>query len=681
VYTDTMTQKEEEPMATKPTNKELLSAANTIRGLAMDGVQSANSGHPGMPMGMADVASVLWLKYHKHDPKDPTWPDRDRFVLSGGHGSMLIYSLLHLSGYALPIEELGRFRQWESMTPGHPELGDTPGVETTTGPLGQGCGNAVGMAIAEQMLAARFNTKDFELVDHYTYVFCGDGDLMEGISHEAFSHAGHLGLNKLILFYDDNSITIEGRTHLAYSDDVSRRFKGYNWNVIKIDAHNFDEIDKAIRKARRESDRPTIIICKSTIGKGSPNKADTSSAHGEPLGEDEVVLSKQALGLPADQKFYVSDAVKELFATRSAKLHRKHNKWNKLFKAYEEAEPEKAQLWKAGLDGVLPENLEACLPEFDINTPVATRSAGGAVIQEIAKAVPNFVGGSADLAPSTKTLIKDSEGIQKGSFSGRNFHFGVREHGMGAIVNGVALHGGFRIFGSTFFVFVDYMRPAVRLASIMKLPVMYAFTHDSFYVGEDGPTHEPVEQLASLRCMPGVTVIRPADPTETGAAWVAALENKEGPTAILLTRQNLNVIDRSVYPSAMELRKGAYVLWQSEDIEPDITLVASGSEVELALGAAKQLASESCVRVVSMPSWELFEKQDQAYKDATIPKKCRLRVVIEAAASMGWEKYVGDGAHFITMDRFGASAPWKVLAEEFGFTVDKVVESVRHLQS
>ncbi|MFU8779449.1 MAG: transketolase [Kiritimatiellia bacterium] len=668
-------------MSTKLSHKELLLTANTIRGLAMDGVQSANSGHPGMPMGMADVATVLWLQYLKHDPADPAWPDRDRFVLSGGHGSMLIYSLLHLAGYALPIEELGRFRQWESMTPGHPEVGDTPGVETTTGPLGQGCGNAVGMAIAEQMLAARFNTEEHPIVDHYTYVFCGDGDLMEGISHEVFSSAGHLGLNKLILFYDDNSITIEGRTHLAYSDDVSRRFKGYNWNVLQVDAHNFDDIDKAIRKARRQSERPTIIICTSIIGKGSPNKADTSSVHGEPLGPDEVILSKRELGLPEDQKFFVADSVRELFAARCARLQRKHAKWNKLFTAYTEAYPEKAESWSNGLNDVLPADLADRLPVFDVSTPQATRAAGGTVMQAIAAAVPHFVGGSADLAPSTKTLLKDTTSIRKGDFAGRNFHFGVREHGMGAIMNGVALHGGFRIFGATFFVFVDYMRPAVRLASIMKLPVTYVFTHDSFYVGEDGPTHEPVEQLASLRCMPGVTTIRPADPTETAAAWLAALENKSGPTAILLTRQNLNVIDRSVYPSALELRKGAYILWQSEGLEPDVTLIASGSEVELALGAAKQLASECCVRVVSMPSWELFEKQDAAYKASVISRQCPIRLVIEAAATMGWEKYVGDGAHYIGMPRFGASAPCQKLAEEFGFTVDNVVHTVHAIRN
>jgi transketolase len=668
-------------MSTKLSHKELLLAANTIRGLAMDGVQAANSGHPGMPMGMADVAAVLWLQYLKHNPIDPTWPDRDRFVLSGGHGSMLIYSLLHLSGYDLPIEELARFRQWESKTPGHPEVHDTPGVETTTGPLGQGCGNAVGMAIAEQMLAARFNTEEHPIVDHYTYVFCGDGDLMEGISHEAFSSAGHLGLNKLILFYDDNSITIEGRTHLAYSDDVTKRFKGYNWNVLKVDAHNFDEIDAAIRKARRSSDRPTIIICTSTIGKGSPNKADTSAVHGEPLGAEEVVLSKRALGLPEDQKFYVAESVRDLFAARRARLQRKQAKWNKLFAAYTQAYPEKAKTWHNDLHDILPADLADRMPAFDVTKPVATRVAGGSVMQAIAAAVPHFVGGSADLAPSTKTLLKDTTGIQKGSFGGRNFHFGVREHGMGAIMNGVALHGGFRIFGATFFVFVDYMRPAVRLASLMKLPVVYVFTHDSFYVGEDGPTHEPVEQLASLRCIPGLTTIRPADPTETAAAWIAAMENKSGPTAILLTRQNLNVIDRSVYPSAFELRRGAYILWQSESSDPDVTLIASGSEVELALSAAKQLASECCVRVVSMPSWELFEQQDAAYKAATIARQCPVRIVIEAAANMGWDKFVGEGAHYITMQRFGASAPCNKLAEEFGFTVDNVVCKVREIRS
>ncbi len=667
-------------MTNKPSRRDLKLSANVIRGLAMDGVQAANSGHPGMPMGMADVAAVLWLQYLKHDPKDPAWPDRDRFVLSAGHGSMLLYSLLHLSGYALPMEELTRFRQWESMTPGHPEVGDTPGVETTTGPLGQGCGNAVGMAIAEQMLAARYNTETHTLVDHHTYVFCGDGDLMEGVSHEVFSTAGHLGLNKLVLFYDDNNITIEGRTSLAYSDDVGKRFKGYNWNVIRIDAHDFEEIEKAIRKARRSKERPTIVICTSTIGKGSPNKADTADVHGAPLGEEEVTLSKRALGLPEDQQFYVPDHVRDLFQARAKRLARKHAKWTKMEAAYREAEPERAQVWDAGLRSEVPQDLASCLPTFEVGKAVATRSAGGTVIQSLAAAMPALVGGSADLAPSTKTLINDGGDIQAGDFAGRNFHFGVREHGMGAIMNGVALHGGFRIFGSTFFVFVDYMRPAVRLAAIMKLPVIYVFTHDSFYVGEDGPTHEPVEQLASLRCIPNLTTIRPSDPTETGAAWVAALENTSGPTAILLTRQNLQVIDRSVYPDALALRKGAYVLWQSEAMAPDVTLIASGSEVELALASAKQLASECCVRVVSMPSWELFAKQEAAYQSETIPKDCPVRVVLEAGRSQGWERFTGNNTHFITMEHFGASAPYKELEKAFGFTVEHVLETVRGLR-
>lgn len=668
-------------MALKTTPEDMQRIANTIRGLAMDGVQSANSGHPGMPMGMADVAAVLWLNHLKHNPADPSWPDRDRFVLSGGHGSMLLYSLLHLSGYALPKAELARFRQWDSLTPGHPEAGHTAGVETTTGPLGQGCGNGVGMAIAERMLAARFNTADTALVDHHTYVFCGDGDMMEGISHEVFATAGHLGLNKLIAFYDDNRITIEGRTSLAYSDDVPLRFKGYHWNVITIDAHDFAQIDKAIREARREQKRPTLIICKSTIGKGSPNKADTHGVHGEPLGEEEVVLSKRLLGLPENEKFFVPEEVTAIFKARLAQLKRENSKWTRLFKAYAAANADKAAAWADALAGRLPADLESALPVFEIGKAIATRVAGGTVLQNMAAAVTSLVGGSADLAPSTKTWINGAEAILPGKFGGRNFHFGVREHGMGAIMNGVALHGGFRIFGSTFFVFVDYMRPAVRLAAIMKLPVIYVFTHDSFYVGEDGPTHEPVEQLASLRCIPGLTVIRPADPTETGAAWVAALENTTGPTAILLTRQNLKVIDRGVYPAAASLKRGGYTLWQSEEGTPDVLLAASGSEVEMALDAAKQLAADCCVRVVSMPSWELFDAQPETYRRETLPPDCKLKVSLEAAASMGWERYIGAGGHSIAMNRFGASAPYKVLAEKFGFTVDSVVATVRKLRA
>ncbi|MBT3192622.1 MAG: transketolase [Verrucomicrobia bacterium] len=667
-------------MAIKATLEELQLIGNTIRGLSMDGVQAANSGHPGMPMGMADVAAVLWLNYLNHCPAKTDWADRDRFVLSGGHGSMLLYSMLHLSGYDLPISELEQFRQWDSKTPGHPEVGHTVGVETTTGPLGQGCGNGVGMALAERMLSERYNTDEVSLVDHYTYVFCGDGDLMEGISHEAFSLAGHLGLNKLIVFFDDNEITIEGRTNLATSDSTKLRFKGYNWNIIEIDAHDFVQIEKAIRKARRSKDKPTLVVCKTTIGKGSPNKADTSSVHGEPLGADEVVLTKQNLGLPEDQKFYVPETVRAMFDKRLGQLKRSANKWGRTFKAYAAANPELAASWTAGQDGIVPEDLEAYLPEFEVGTSMATRAASGKVIQSMAKAIPHLVGGSADLAPSNKSRIDDSDSILPGEFEGRNFHFGVREHAMGSLLNGLALHGGFRVFGATFFVFVDYMRPTVRLAALMNLPIIYVFTHDSFYVGEDGPTHEPIEQLASLRCIPGMTTIRPADPTETGAAWVAAMKNTDGPTALLLTRQNLDVIDRSVYPAAANLEKGAYTLWQSGEGSPDVLLIGSGSELELVFKAAKELAAECNVRVVSMPCWELFDAQPEAYRAETIPVDCATILAVEAACSMGWERYIGTNGRMIAMDHFGASAPAGVLAEKFGYTVENVVATVREMR-
>lgn len=658
-------------------NEELHLAANTIRGLAMDGVQSANSGHPGLPMGMADVASVLLLGYLKHNPGNPDWADRDRFILSGGHGSMLLYSMLHLSGYALPLDELKKFRQWGSKTPGHPEYGHTVGVETTTGPLGQGCGNAVGMAIAERMLQDRFNGDGFQPVDHYTYAMCGDGDLMEGISHEVFSIAGHLGLNKMILFYDSNRITIEGAKSLADSDDVKKRFQAYNFNVIEIDAHNYEQIEKAIKKAQREKSRPSIIICHSHIGWGSPKKVDTASAHGEPLGAEEVKATKRAIGLPEDQSFYVSEKVRELFAVRAKKLSRMNKKWDSDFKKFVAAKPERAQAWKQHMENHIPENIDALLPVFE--KAVATRAASGTVIQELCKALPQLVGGSADLAPSTKTYINDANPITKSAFCGKNFHFGIREHGMGAILNGLALHGGFRVFGATFFVFSDYCRPAIRLAALMNLPVIYVFTHDSFYVGEDGPTHQPVEHLAALRIIPNVTVIRPADPTETGAAWIAALKNTTGPSVLALTRQNLEVLDRSVYPAANNVEKGAYVLKQTGAGEPDVTLIATGSEVELALGAAKQLAGEKNIRVVSMPSWELFDKQDAAYKASVIPAGGH-KVAIEAGVSSGWEKYIGAGK-IICMDHFGASAPCQILAKEFGFTIENVVATVRSLDS
>jgi transketolase len=666
-------------MSQTVSHEDLLLTANTIRGLAMDGVQKARSGHPGMPMGMADVAAVLFLKYLKHCPTRPDWADRDRFVLSAGHGSMLLYSLLHLCGYALPIEELARFRQWQSLTPGHPEYRLTPGVETTTGPLGQGCANAVGMALAERMLAERFNRGDFHPVDHRTWVFCGDGDLMEGISHEAFSLAGHLGLSQLVVCYDSNCITIEGATDLACSDDVKKRFQGYRWNVLETDGHDHAAIERAIRRARREQQRPTLIVCRTHIAHGSPNKHDTAAAHGEPLGEDEILAAKRHLGLDPAAAFAVPPRVRELFAARLAQMNRAARRWDRDFAAYAAAHPACAADLTAFLSRATPAGLEAALPSFPTDKPVATRAASGKILQALAPAVPNLIGGAADLAPSTKTIIESAGHVNRGSFAGRNLHFGIREHAMAAVLNGLALHGGFRVFGATFMVFLDYCRPAVRLSALMELPVIYVFTHDSFYVGEDGPTHEPVEHLASLRCLPGMTVIRPADATETGAAWVAALRNAHGPTALLLTRQDLPVIDRATHPPASMLEKGAYTLWQSGPGVPGLILMASGSEVELVLRAAKALAPACNVRVVSMPSWDLFERQPEAYRREVLPAECTARLAVEAGVSLGWSRYVGEKGRTICLDRFGASAPYKVLAEQFGFTAENVALVARQM--
>ncbi|HNX34782.1 MAG TPA: transketolase [Kiritimatiellia bacterium] len=663
----------------KVTNEMLALTANTIRCLAMDGVQAAKSGHPGAPMGLADIAAVLWLKYLKQNPADSKWADRDRFVLSGGHGSMLLYSLLHLAGYDLPLDELKRFRQVGSRTPGHPEYGHTDGVETTTGPLGQGIANAIGMAIAERMSASRFNVDGTDaVVDHRTWVFCGDGDMEEGISHEACSLAGHLKLEKLVLFYDSNGITIEGHTDLALSDDPKKRFQAYNWHVLEIDGHDYDQIDRAIRKASKLTGKPVLIICKTHIGKGSPNKQDTHDCHGAPLGEEEVKLSKRALGFPEDQFFYVPQDVYTLFQERAAKMKRAQGKWRRVFKDWSKANPSKAEIWKAMYEDALPSDIENVIPAFDPDKAVATRSASGIVLNAIAKALPQLVGGSADLAPSNMTWLKDQGEIKPGDFAGRNFHFGIRELAMATIMNGIQVHGGFRIFGGTFFVFSDYCRPAMRLAALMGLPVIYVYTHDSFYVGEDGPTHEPVEQLAALRCMPNLTVIRPADPTETAAAWVTALRNKKGPTALLLTRQNMKVIDRSKYPSAANVEKGAYTLWQSGEGTPDLMILATGSEVELALDAARQIEGKN-VRVVSMPCWELFEKQNKTYRDRIIDPDCKRRLVVEAGSSFGWERYAGCKGTMITLDTFGASGPYKELAKQFGFTVENVVAKAREL--
>ncbi len=642
---------------------DMLLAANTLRCLAADEVQAANSGHPGVAMGLADVAAVLWLKYLKVWGGDEKWADRDRFVLSGGHGSALLYALLHLAGYPISLDDLRQFRQLGSKTPGHPEYGEVPGVETTTGPLGQGIASAVGMAIAERMLAARFGA---DVVDHRTWVTCGDGDLEEGISHEACSLAGALGLNKLVLLYDSNRISIEGPISLAVADNPVRRFLSYGWQVLECDGHDFASIEKAIRKAMRSEAKPVLIVCHTVIGKGSPNKADTAASHGAPLGEEELRLTKQALGFNPDESFVVPERVRELFAERAAKMKRVRNKQVRAAKAAFAADPALKAAWEAYHQGTMPADFSALLPDWG-GKPVSTRVASGKVLNAIAPAVPWLVGGSADLAPSNMTYLNGLGDIKKGDFSGRNFHFGVRELGMAGVMNGITVHGGLRVFGGTFFVFCDYCRPVIRVAALMGAPALYVLTHDSFYVGEDGPTHEPVEQLPALRAMPNVCVLRPADATETAAAWEVALRRKDGPTALLLSRQNLPVLDRTVHPPAAEVAKGAYVLWQRDpEAEPEAILIASGSEVSLALEVAQ--ADARNLRVVSMPSWDLFEAQPAAYREAVLPKAVTRRIAIEAASPFGWERYVGDRGITLTMKGWGASGPAAKLAEHFGFT-------------
>ncbi len=648
--------------------------ANTIRGLAMDAVQKANSGHPGLPMGMADVAAVLWLRHLNHTSASPRWMNRDRFILSGGHGSTLLYSLLHLAGFNVSLDDLAQFRQLGSNTPGHPELGRTDGVEATTGPLGQGLANGVGTALAERMMAARFNTDGTTLFDHHTYVFCGDGDMMEGISHEASSLAGHLKLNKLILFYDANKISIEGSTEVTFTEDVKARYKAYGWRVIDIDGHDFNQIDTAIRKAKRTADAPTLIICRTVIGKGSPNKAGTAKVHGEPLGADEVRLAKQALGLPADQPFFVPDTVRACFETRNAAAKRTANRWKRLHKAALLANPQLAAQWEAAMSPALPADIADTLPVFD--KPIATRAAFGKVLQALAKAIPSFIGGSADLAPSNKSWLDGYAAITPDDFSGRNIQYGVREHAMAAIQNGLLAYGGLRSYVSTFFVFADYLRPAARVAALSHLPAIFALTHDSFYVGEDGPTHEPVEHLAAMRAIPNMTVIRPADASETGAAMIAALNNTTGPTTLLFTRQNLPILARTAATAPAMLEKGAYTLFQNGDGTPDLTIIATGSEVSLALKAAAELTDVN-VRVVNMPSWELFDKQPRAYRDSVLDPACTRRMVVEAGSSFGWAKYIGMNGAAVTLDTFGESGPAEVLEQHFGFTVENVVAHAR----
>jgi transketolase len=649
---------------------------NTIRTLAMDAVQKANSGHPGMPMGAAAMAYVLWTRFLKHNPTNPHWPDRDRFVLSAGHGSMLLYSLLHLTGYDLPLEELRNFRQWGSRTPGHPEYGLTPGLETTTGPLGQGFANGVGMAIAERFLAEHFDQPGHTIVDHYTYAIVSDGDLMEGVASEAASLAGHLGLGKLIYLYDDNHISIEGSTDLTFTEDVERRFEAYGWHVQRVDDGNdLIAIAAAIEAAQAATEQPSLITVRTHIAYGSPGKQDTAAAHGAPLGEEEVQRTKENLGWPIEPPpFYIPDEVLTHFREAVERGRAWEAAWQARFENYAAEYPQLAGEWQTAMNGQLPVGWDADLPAFvPADGPLATRQVSGQVLNAIAPHLPTLLGGSADLAPSNNTLLKKYDSITSHDFSGRNLHFGVREHAMGSIANGMALHGGLIPYTGTFLVFSDYMRPSIRLAAMMGLPVIFIFTHDSVWLGEDGPTHQPIEQLAALRAIPGLIVLRPADATETVEAWRMALTHRDGPVALALTRQKLPVLDRTELASADKVTQGAYVLAEAEGGRPDIILIATGSEVHLALKAREQLAEQGVkARVVSMPSWELFNRQPQTYRGQVLPPTVTVRLAIEAGVPQGWQRYVGLGGEVISLNRFGASAPYKILMEKFGFTAENI---------
>ena len=662
---------------------------NTIRFLAVDAVEKAKSGHPGTPMGMADMAFVIWTEFLRHDPLDPHWKNRDRFVLSAGHASMLLYSLLHLTGYPdMTLEELKNFRQWGSRTAGHPEYGHASGIEVTTGPLGQGFAHGVGMALGEKMLAARFNNEDpFKPVEHYIYSICSDGDLMEGISQEAASIAGHLGLGNLIYLYDDNNISIEGETRLAYSDDVRKRFEALGWHVQKIDGHDRAAIRKAIKRAQRNTEQPSMIICKTIIGWGSPKYHGTARAHGEPLGADEVKATKAALGWPEEPTFLVPPEVRAEFTRKTRKLSRSRPLWEKELAAWRVRHPELGEEWDRYWSHALPADFTASLLEAaKTDKAIATRALSGQVIQKLAAIAPFVVGGSADLAPSTNTLIKDSTSVERPAggekhappadvFRGRNLHFGIREHAMGAIVNGMTLYGAWRCYGATFLIFSDYMRPAVRLAALMKLPSIFVYTHDSVFLGEDGPTHQPIEQLASLRLIPDLTLFRPADGAEVAMAWAHAVTSRSGPTLIVLTRQKLDPIARPLDFDAQRILRGAYVLDGHGD--GDITLIATGSEVPLAVKAAVLLREQgTSVRVVSAPSLDLFDEQSAEYQDEVLGDRSRV-VCLEAGRSETWAKYVNRDALIIGIDRFGASAPYERIAEELGFTPEQVAAKVK----
>jgi transketolase len=650
---------------------------DTIRALSMDAVQAANSGHPGTAMALAPLAHTIFTKYLRHNPANPRWANRDRFVLSCGHASVLLYSTLHLTGYDLSLDDIKTFRQLGSKCAGHPEYGLVPGVETTTGPLGQGCGNSVGMAMAAKWLGARFNRGGHEIVDHNVFVLASDGDMMEGLTSEAASLAGHLGLDNLIWIYDDNEITIEGKTELAFSEDVGKRFEAYGWHVQHLDdVNDLAAVEAVLDSAVAHQGQPSFIVAKSKIGYGAPNKECTASAHGEPLGDEEIALTKQAYGWDPSKKFHVPAEVREAMSCVE-KGRRAEAAWREKYDAFAQAYPELAQEWETIQRGELPEGWDKDLPVFPADEKgAATRVTGGKAINGLAKNLPWLIGGSADLAPSTKTLIDGESDFAKGSYVGRNLHFGIREHGMTSIVNGMCL-SGLRAYGASFLVFSDYARPTLRLAAIMHLPAIHVYTHDSIGVGEDGPTHQPVEQVTSLRTIPGVHVLRPGDANEASEAWRYAVLSKTHPCVLALTRQNLPTLDRTKYAPADGLHRGAYVLFDS-DGSPDVILMASGSEVQWCVGAAEVLAREGTkVRVVSMPCWEAFEAQDQSYRDEVLPPSVTARVAVEAASPFGWERYVGRAGAMVTQNGFGASGPVKAVMDHFGFTVDAVVAAAK----
>lgn len=655
-------------------------AISSIRTLAIDSIEKANSGHPGMPMGAAPMAYKLWTSFMNHNPKNPTWFNRDRFVLSAGHGSALLYSMLHLSGYDLSIEDLKQFRQWGSKTPGHPEYKHTAGVDATTGPLGQGIAMAVGMAMAERHLASVYNRDSYKVVDHFTYGICGDGDLMEGVSAEAASLAGHLKLGRLVVLYDSNDISLDGDLDKSFSESVEQRFKSYGWQYLRVeDGNDLAELTTALEAAKSDENHPTLIEVKTVIGFGSPNKSGKSASHGAPLGADEIKLTKEAYKWTFEEDFYVPEEVYEHFKKTIAENGaKKEQEWTELLKQYEGEYPELAKQFKLAIDDKLPEGWDKDIPVYEEGKSLASRASSGEVLNGIAKNVPSFIGGSADLAGSNNTMIKGEKDFTPENFAGRNIWFGVREFAMGAAMNGIALHGGLRIFGGTFFVFSDYLKPAIRLAAIMGLPVTYVFTHDSIAVGEDGPTHEPVEQLAGLRALPNLSVIRPADGNETAAAWKLSLESTDKPTALVLTRQNLPTIKGTDVNAYEGVSKGAYVISPASKETPDALLVAAGSEVGLAVEAQKALETEGIsVSVVSMPSWDRFEQQSAEYKNSVLPKTVKKRLAIEMGSSLGWHRYAGDEGEVLAIDTFGASAPGNKILAEYGFTVENVVARLK----